>query len=332
MAIKVAVYGATGYTGRLIAAELSKRNVHTVLLGRNELAMSELPGEHETRVVSLDNLDALTDSLKDCDVVISCVTPFTQFGEPVLKAALAAGCHYVDISGEQNWIRKVHTEYGAKAVAAGLTLLPAATDDGIMGDLIAGLVAKRLSNIKRLYVHHGYFDAAMSRGSVQSFQEFTKAAPGCWKDGAWTTEEIGPHSEVNFPGKDGKQSPELLAIQRHVSAEVIQSTVNMDLVAGISALSEDIVKAMPFGPSEQDRVASRFTILVEAESVDGRKASGYASRNDIYNTTAVVAVESALRIADGKAPKGVVAPSEAFQAEEFLRGLENSGMKLSVEV
>lgn len=79
----------------------------------------------------------------------------------MLEAAIRARCHYVDVSGEQAWIRKVHDSFGDRAAAADITLLPAATDDGVSGDLIASLVAGRISKVDQLRVH-GYFDATMS--------------------------------------------------------------------------------------------------------------------------------------------------------------------------
>ncbi|KAJ8606780.1 hypothetical protein MRB53_040706 [Persea americana] len=221
--MKVAIYGATGTTGKLIVAELLRRNVPIKLLGRNADTLRAIADGNEVEAVGLDNPVALAQALHGCDVVISCVAPYTDHGRPVLEAALAAGCNYVDVSGEQRWVQTVHEEYGPLAKKKGVTLMPAATDDGISGDLLAGLLAKRTKNdLQTLKLHHAYFDATMSRGSLRSFLEFTKTPPLYLQDGKWQEDSITPQPDVVFPGSDGTQStwllagPELPAIRRHV--------------------------------------------------------------------------------------------------------------------
>ncbi|SDA35830.1 trans-acting enoyl reductase family protein [Sphingomonas sp. NFR15] len=329
--MKAAVFGATGYTGRLVAAELFRRGVDTRLIGRDEKALSAIAGAQDVRAVSLNDPSSLVDALRGCDVVISCVAPFTRFGAPVVEAAIAAGCHYIDTAGEQRWVRRVYDEFGAKAAAAGVSLVPAATDDGIPGDLIAGLVAARLSEVDTLRVNHGLFDAGLSRGTMLAFREMAASPPLAWQDGEWRETDAGAREPADFPG-DGEQpswalpGPEVVSIQRHVRARTIDATMNADLAAGAASLTDEVIAAAPFGPPEDERRATRFTMIAEARAADGTTARGHVTGGDAYGSTAVIAVEAAVRLGARAAPVGAVPPSLAFDPTEFLDALKPHGI------
>lgn len=329
--MKAAVFGATGYTGRLVAAELFSRDIDTRLIGRDEKALLAIEGAQDVKAVSLDEPSSLVDALRGCDVVISCVAPFTKFGATDVEAAMAAGCNYVDTAGEQRWVRRVYDEFDSRAAAAGVTLMPAATDDGVPGDLIAGLVGRRLAEVDTLCVHHGLFDAGLSRGTMLAFRELASSAPLAWKDGDWRETDAGTREAVDFP-RDGEQQswalpgPEIITIPRHVAAKTIEATINADLVAGVSSLTDEFIAAAPFGPSEDERRAARFTMLAEARATDGTTARGYVSGDDAYGSTARIAVEAAVRLGARGAPVGAVPPSLAFDPAEFLDALKPHGV------
>src|SRR5918995_6578969 len=100
----IAVYGATGYTGRLVAEELQRRGAEFVLAGRSaeklETLAARLGGEVRTAAVTLDDAAGLRALLEPCAAVIACAGPFTAHGEPVVAAAAEAGTHYLDTTGE----------------------------------------------------------------------------------------------------------------------------------------------------------------------------------------------------------------------------------------
>src|SRR5262245_48166681 len=115
--ITIAVYGANGQTGGPILTELRRRGITPIVVGRNAerlraaTAAAGLP-DAEIRIADLDDPAALVAAFTGADVVISAVSAFVDLGEPIVAAAIAAGAHYTDTSGEQLFLRKVLDEYG----------------------------------------------------------------------------------------------------------------------------------------------------------------------------------------------------------------------------
>src|SRR3546814_11375735 len=66
--------------------------------------------------------EALTKLFKGAKVVCNMVGPFMKYGPEAVEAALAAGCHYTDTNGEQNWMMHAEKERGAKFAARNLQI------------------------------------------------------------------------------------------------------------------------------------------------------------------------------------------------------------------
>jgi short subunit dehydrogenase-like uncharacterized protein len=112
MTMRIAVHGASGITGGLTLAEVRKRGLTPVLVGRNAQRLRKAAADAgvpdaEVRVADLDDPITPADALRDCDAVVNRAGPFTLWGEPVVRAAIAAGTHYVDTEGEQRYFRHI---------------------------------------------------------------------------------------------------------------------------------------------------------------------------------------------------------------------------------
>jgi len=129
---KVVIYGASGYTGKHLAWKLAAKGIPFIAAGRNKQrleeqlkSLPELKGADYQVVAVEHNEAALTKLLEGKTVVHNLVGPYMQLGKPVLHAALAAGCHYLDCTGEQDWMYLLKAEYGQKFADRGLALLAA---------------------------------------------------------------------------------------------------------------------------------------------------------------------------------------------------------------
>jgi hypothetical protein len=152
MAIKpVVVYGASGYTGRLICEYLRQYNVPFVAAGRDAdkvkaSMQANVPGietaDYEIVEVGHDT-QALTDLIAGASVVCNTVGPFSQHGPEVVEACLAAGAHYLDTTGEQDWMITCDEKYGAAFAAAGLLLAPGVAQMYTTGEIAAELCLEK---------------------------------------------------------------------------------------------------------------------------------------------------------------------------------------------
>ncbi|HEX3748938.1 MAG TPA: DUF5938 domain-containing protein [Streptosporangiaceae bacterium] len=127
----VVVYGASGYTGRLICEYLREFNIPFVAAGRDKAriadALEKVPGidtvDYEIVEVAHD-VQPLAELFDGAKVVCNAVGPFAQYGPEVVEACLAAGCHYTDTTGEQDWLIVCDEKYGPQMAAADLLLAP----------------------------------------------------------------------------------------------------------------------------------------------------------------------------------------------------------------
>ncbi len=126
----VVIYGANGFSGRLIAEFLREYNVPFIAAGRSlkrlQDVMSRVPGIEtaDYECVETQTDEDLSRLFADAKVVCNTAGPFIYNGPRVIEAALKAGCHYLDISGEQTWVRRVSEQWGAKFAERGLLAAP----------------------------------------------------------------------------------------------------------------------------------------------------------------------------------------------------------------
>jgi short subunit dehydrogenase-like uncharacterized protein len=135
------IYGANGYTGRLIARLAVQRGERPILAGRDAAAVGALAAELDLphRAVSLHDAAGLREALSGVAVVAHCAGPFDLTAAPMVEACLATGTHYVDITGEIGVFEAVFAR-DDDARAAGVVLLPGAGFDVVPTDCLAAML------------------------------------------------------------------------------------------------------------------------------------------------------------------------------------------------
>ncbi|MFJ1257854.1 DUF5938 domain-containing protein [Cupriavidus sp. CuC1] len=201
---KVVIYGASGYTGKHLAWKLSQRGIPFIAAGRNKQrleiqlkSMPELNGARYEVVAVEHNVAALKKLLDGMTVVYNLVGPYMQLGKPVVDAALAARCHYVDCAGEQDWMFRLKNEYAQRFADSDLCLLPATAALWNFGMLAAELVLEK-SGIDSLDIAYT-LTGVPSAASMQSYLQ-TACKPQYFLKGnqreAWPMEGI----QIAVPG------------------------------------------------------------------------------------------------------------------------------------
>lgn len=141
----VIIWGASGFTGRLVAEYLNERhpagdNVRWAMAGRNAGKLGEVAaqiGADHVPLVTGDAADpkSLGEMARKTKVIITTVGPYQRYGEPLVEACTAAGTDYVDLSGEPSFMRLMIDKYSEQAKESGARIVHSCGFDSIPFDL-----------------------------------------------------------------------------------------------------------------------------------------------------------------------------------------------------
>jgi short subunit dehydrogenase-like uncharacterized protein len=187
--MRIVVFGATGYTGRLVAERLVAQGAKPVLAGRDDARLSELAarlGGLETAHADAMRQNSVFDLVGSGDVLVSTVGPFVKWGTAAVSAAIAAGATYLDSTGEAAFIRRVFEQLDAPARRSGAALLTAMGYDFAPGSLAGALALEDAPNAARVdigYYALGGTPASMSAGTRESMVGATLSDAFAYRDG-----------------------------------------------------------------------------------------------------------------------------------------------------
>jgi short subunit dehydrogenase-like uncharacterized protein len=351
----VAVFGATGYTGRLIAHELRRHDVPLLLAGRNAGklgALAEQLGGAPTLVATVEDRPSLDALAQRSSVLINCVGPFIDFGEPVVRAAIAAATHYLDTTGEQPFLQAmlVHDTW---AKSQNVAVIPALAFEIALGDCGAALAAGELGEVDGItitYVTRLHASQGTKRTALRMLQHRGFA----YVDGDWVAEPPGrrhvfldlPHpvgtvAAVSFP------SAEVMTVPRHVATREVRTYLSVPAIAArllsataplVGGLARSPLAGLGSwwfgsgteGPDEATRRRDVFHIAVDARGRRRGKPAGQRlviRGRDPYGLTAAICRQGAMLLRNGqRQPAGVLAPAMAFDPRTFLDGLAETGL------
>jgi len=147
------IYGATGYTGKLIAEEAVNRGLTPILAGRSEIKLAELAKTTglEYRVFDLTQRVIIAEQLKDIDVILHCAGPFSATAKPMMAACLHSNTHYLDITGEIEVFRHGH-QLNKSALKAGIIICPGVGFDVIPTDCLASTLKQAMPDATSLWL------------------------------------------------------------------------------------------------------------------------------------------------------------------------------------
>jgi len=356
---RIGVYGATGFTGDLIARELKRLGADFLIAGRSREkleALSEELGGVSFEVVAADDGVGLREMLAGCSVMVACAGPFTLHGEGIVAAAAETGTHYLDTTGEQGFMRMVFERYGERAAETGAALVSGMGFDYVPGDMLAALVAEGMGALEEIVVAYCVHGFAPTRGTALSGLEIMRGGDVVWKAGDWRpAPRSADGGRWRFPEPLGEQrmlrypAGEQITVPRHVETARVRTLLNgmvvpprlMPLAVASSPLLGAamrtplrsalgaLIRRLPAAPSEEDRRKARFTISCEARGKDGRVRRGAVRGSDVYGLTAASLAQAATLCADPAFDRqGALAPAQAFEPAAFLDGL---GLKYEID-
>ncbi len=205
MAGRIVVFGATGYTGGLVSEALVKRGAKPLLAARTREKVEALAAEHglESAVADIADPKSVRALVGKGDVLLSTVGPFVRWGGPAADAAVDAGAHYLDSTGEPAFIRRIFEEYGPRAADAGCGMLTAFGYDYVPGNL-AGALALREAGDGAVRVDVAYSTSGRPSEPVEGSRLAKMAGGMGGASGGTLSSAVGVFAEPSFGFRGGR--------------------------------------------------------------------------------------------------------------------------------
>jgi short subunit dehydrogenase-like uncharacterized protein len=201
---KILLYGAYGYTAKLILTELLQNKLSVIISGRKEERLKEITKDTnlQYRTIDLNNSHQIAEGLQDIKLVIHCAGPFVYTAKQMVEACIQTGTHYIDINGDLSvfeWIKKQNE----KAKAANVMLLPGAGFDVIPTDCIAARLKAQMPDATDLKLAFASFGGNISHGTAMTMIDKIGNGSAKRKDGKITKSTLGKET-FYLPYKEKK--------------------------------------------------------------------------------------------------------------------------------
>lgn len=316
----VAVYGAAGHTGTFVVAELLRRGLAVIAVGRD---VSNLPVGVTARIAPIDDVAALDRAFAGCSVVINCAGPFLDTASPIVEAALRIGSAYLDVTAEQASALSTFELYDERARAAGVAIIPAAGFYGGLADLLASaLVGHRPVDDMTVAIA---LDHWWPTKGTRTTGERNRVPRVVVENGSLVPMAVSTTKTTwTFDPPHGVQEmeempfSEIITISRHLRVR------NLHVYLNAASLDEirDAATSVPVAIDAHGRSAQKFAMEVVARDSAGTRRA-LARGQDIYAVTAPLVVEAAARMLQPSFDRsGALTLGEAFDAEDFLRSFK----------
>lgn len=362
---RVVVYGASGYTGRLICEYLREYAIPFLAAGRDhgrvKAAVDAVPGidtvDHE--IVEVEHTTAaLAEAFRGADVVLNTVGPFARYGHEVVQACLEIGAHYTDTNGEQNWMIDAQARYSADFASRGLLLTPGLAQMYSIGEIAANICLENPGldtlDIQVFWKGHPTVastntiltNAAFAKAYYLEQNEYVEWPP---EEGLYTVSVPGQHELGLALPWGGTSHPVWFKNDPRVAnARALGGVFNRPLMQGVPVLVAAALQQME-GKSEEEkyRIIDEQSAAIRSEmpprenprintSLDSVYASGPLGRahcvihgNCNYKQTALLNAHAAAELLQGPPRRvGFASSCQAFGHRELLGTLRAFGLVL----
>jgi len=329
------IYGAAGFTGKLICAQ-ARKHLEVLAAGRRAP-----PGAFEDFLpLELMDAGALRAALSRVPAVLNCAGPFAHTWEPLVEACLDTGTHYLDLCAE--WaVFEAMRRRDAAARERGVLLLPGVGFDVVATDCLAAHVAARLPGAQRLEIGISGLEL-VSRGSARTIFELAGEPVRVRRGGEIVPEAqlreahfdfgAGPRPAYGVSWADVSSAhhttgiPDIAVFFEATPAVAALALANRSFgwlarTKLLGGLARAQLALLPPGPLPQQRAARRAVVVARATDEKGRSVSARLTTPEAYSFSAASAVAAVRSVMRDNPPPGFQTPGSLFGAD-FVLGLE----------
>ncbi len=333
------IYGANGYTGELIAREAQQRGLTPILAGRSDAVTAlaqELGFGH--RQFDLTDPAAVKAGLDGIGLVLHCAGPFSATSAPMLEGCIAAGAHYLDITGEIDVFAHCHAQ-DARASEAGIVVLPGAGFDVVPTDCLAAMLQRDLPSATHLVLA---FEAGggpspgtaktsvegLGKGGRVRIDGQLRRVPLAWKTRSFVRDGL-PRTAMTIPWGD--------VYTAHVSTGIANIEVYMAVAPATIArvrrlrllgplldtapaqwfLKRGVARSVR-GPSDDKRANTVTHVWGEVSDASGAQAKHHLVVPNGYTLTVTASLGIVEQVLSGTNAVGFRTPSQLMGADYIL--------------
>ena len=335
------LYGANGYTGKLIAQLANEYGLKPVLAGRRAEALEPLAKELNTiyHVIDLNDTKKLELVLKEMPLVLHAAGPFKNTAKQMINACLKTHTHYIDITGEIE-VYEMAKKYNEAALKAGIVLMPGAGFDVVPTDCIALFLKNKLPDASELKLAFASIGGGLSHGTALTMAGSMGEKSAARKDGKIVRVPLGHKGMwVDF----GLKKLFVMTIPWGDISTAYTTTgiPNIETYTGVSPKTFKLLKfqflynwllrtsfmrnrqknkinSKPAGPSDEKRAKSKGLVWGEVKNAKGQIAQARLIGPDGYTLTAHTSLIIARKILNGNFKPGYQTPAGCYGADLIL--------------
>lgn len=335
------LYGANGYTGRLILKRCVEKGLKPVVAGRNATEIQQLSNQFglEHRIFDLQDAGAIIRNLAGIQVVLHAAGPFKFTAQPMVEGCLNNRTHYLDITGEIE-VFEMCASYDKQAKGAGVMVMPGSGFDVVPSDCLAVHLKQRLPDADTLQLAFAGLGGGLSRGTAKTIVENLGRGGAIRKNGKITAV---PNACKTMMVDFGEVKMLCACIPWGDVATAWYSTgipnievftgVNKRMVRGMKAsnymgwlLKTRLVKnflkkridSNPPGPSAEKRKKAKSCLWGKVTNPAGQSCVSLLHTPEGYTLTAMSSVACAQKILSGNFTAGYQTPAMAYGADFIL--------------
>ncbi|MDP5169832.1 MAG: saccharopine dehydrogenase NADP-binding domain-containing protein [Bacteroidia bacterium] len=344
MASGILLYGAYGYTGKLIAKEAQQQGTPLLLAGRREAPLQALAAEtgHAYRVADLADFAANPALLSGITVVLHVAGPYSETAAPMVEACLEAGVHYLDITGEWGVFEQI-AALDLRAKAANVMLLPGTGFDVVPSDCLALFLQQQLPSATHLELAIKP-DGGVSHGTAVTGIVSAGAGSRSRINGELVKERVAAHErKIPFSGGEGTgvsipwgdivtawhstgiSNVIVYMVQAPGMIRQMKIMGRLSWLLGWGPVNRFLRKQAGkhlSGPGEATLSNNRSEVWGEVRDERGNRVAARINGPQVYRLTALTALHIARQVLSGNWKPGFQTPSGAYGADLILEACD----------
>jgi short subunit dehydrogenase-like uncharacterized protein len=330
---KILIYGANGYTGKLLNRIFLKDNIQPILAGRNpQIADLAQSFGLESRIFSLEQEEVIISQLTDVQILINLAGPFSQTNLPLAKACIAAKTHYLDIAGE---VPEFESLYQLNDVAKthNVMLMPGIGFGVVPTDTIAWYLKQQMPDAQQLTIAFAT-EGGVSQGTLRTVLKDLHKSGVKRINGSFTNSKP---AEKKY--KFQVANKQFMAVTNPWRADLFTTSLSTQIPTietfsvfpgvlnfvmrngswfkGIleSKFLQNLITQLPEGPSEKELQKGKTYVFGEVKNAQNQLIKAYLVGPEAYLFTALTSLEICKAILLGKYKAGFQTPAQVFGLE-----------------